>query len=210
MKAIFFDFDGTIADSFELIFKISNQLAVEYGYPTVCPEDIRHLKNLTSREVVRRSGMPVWQLLLVLRQLRREVTKEIADLKPIAGIYEVLTVLKQQGHSLGIVTSNSTENVQFFLQNHAMADLFDYVASGLTLFGKERVIRRVIQRHKLNLATVIYVGDETRDVEAAHKAGILAVSVSWGFSSREILAKQNPDHLIHQPNELVTLIQTLE
>jgi len=209
VKVILFDFDGTIADSFELIFRIANRLAVEYGYPTTNPEDIRHLKNLTSKEVVRQSGVNIWQLLFLLRRLRREMNREIATLKLIPGMRESLSALKDQGHWLGIVTSNSTENVETFLQQQQLGDLFDQVVSGLTLFGKGKVIRRVIQQHQLELEQVIYVGDETRDIEAAHKVGVVAIAVSWGFSSSEVLAKQKPDYLVHHPEELVNVIRHL-
>ncbi|MGA7934742.1 MAG: HAD hydrolase-like protein, partial [Kovacikia sp.] len=35
MKKIIFDFDGTIADSFDVVLNISNRLAREFGYPPV-------------------------------------------------------------------------------------------------------------------------------------------------------------------------------
>ena len=51
------------------------------------------------------------------------------------------------------------------------------------------------------------MGDETRDVEAAKKANIKVVAVTWGFNSPEALAKENPDFLINHPSELLEVIK---
>jgi hypothetical protein len=35
----------------------------------------------------------------------------------------------------------------------------------------------------------LYVGDEVRDIQAAHKAGVAVAAVTWGFNSRDLLAR---------------------
>jgi len=209
VTVIIFDFDGTIADSFETVLTISNRLADEYGYPRTPPEDVKRLKNLSSREILKRSKVPMLRLPFLLRRLRGELNREIQRLKPIPGIQEALHTLNQHGHRLGIVTSNSKENAIAFLEAHDLAELFDFVDSGLTLFGKGRVIQRLIKRHRLDPTTVIYVGDETRDIEAAKKIRIKGIAVGWGFNSSQALAEEQPDALINQPGELVAAVERL-
>ena len=53
---------------------------------------------------------------------------------------------------------------------------------------------------------IVYVADETRDIEAAKKAKVRIISVTWGFNSREILKKQNPDFLVDRPEEILRII----
>ncbi len=209
MKVIIFDFDGTIADSFHTVLEISNRLATEFGYPVTPPEAIEQLKDSSSREILQRSGVPFFQVPLLLQRLRAEMQLQVEYLKPIAGMKVVLETLHQQGHCLGIVTSNSRENVIAFLQTQGLSELFDFVVSGLTLFGKGRMIRRVLRQQHLNAAIVLYVGDETRDIEAARQSQIRSIAVSWGFNSSEVLAAQHPDFLIHTPAELVEVVAQL-
>jgi len=203
-KVIIFDFDGTIADSFDAVFNISNRLADQFGYPQTPLADVNKLKSLSSREILRRSKVPFFKLPFLLRRLRIELNREIARLQPIPGIKEALLELKQQGHHLGIVTSNSKQNVIAFLEAQAMDDLFDFIDSGLTLFGKGRIIQQILHQNRIDPTTAIYVGDETRDVEAARKIGIKVIAVCWGFNSCDVLAAQNPDVIIHKPAELAT------
>jgi len=53
------------------------------------------------------------------------------------------------------------------------------------------------------------VGDETRDIEAAKKAGIPIISESWGFNAKEIFAAMRSDQLADTPNELLPCIQRI-
>lgn len=203
VKVIIFDFDGTIADSFETVLKISNQLALEFGYPTAEPEAIEQLKNMSSREIVRRSKISPWRMPFLLRRLRQELNQEMGQLDLIPGMKAALLGLQQRGDRLGIVTSNSQENVNEFLANQELEAVFDFVCSGWTLFGKGRVIQRVLRQHQLNSADVWYVGDETRDIEAARKIGIKIIAVTWGFNSPQALAAEHPDFLIQHPSQLL-------
>lgn len=207
MQVIIFDFDGTIADSFEAVFRISNQLAAEFGYPETQPQDIDRLKNLSSREIIRQSKVSPFKLPFLVHRLRGELKREIGYLKPIPGIKDSLLHLKAQGKRLGIVTSNSRENVMAFLAAQGLSEVFDFVGSGLALFGKGQIIRRILRQQGVNAKDVLYVGDETRDIEAARHIGIRVVSVGWGFNSIQALAAENPDFLIHHPAELLNVVE---
>ena len=209
MNVILFDFDGTIADTFETILAIGNRLANEFGYEPADPSEVRQLRNLNTRQIIRQAKVPVFKLPAILHRLQAELRIEIHQSYPIQGIEFALKRLKQQGHQLGIVTSNSAENVTLFLQKHRLEILFDFVCSGASLFGKSRIIRRLCKERAFVPEAVIYVGDETRDIEAARKLKIKVVAVSWGFNSGQILAAYKPDTLVHQPQDLVEAINRL-
>ena len=206
---IIFDFDGTIADSFETVYAIATRLAEEFGYP---PESrsIAQLKNLSSREIVKLVNLPRYQLPFMLRRLRRELNQQISTLEPIVGIPETLQHLHQQGYHLGIVTSNSRANVVAFLGAHQLDRLFDFVESGLTLFGKGKILRRVVSHLPRTATSVIYVGDETRDIEAARSIGLPIVAVTWGYNSAEALSAYQPDYLIEVPAQLPEIATAIQ
>jgi len=206
-KVIIFDFDGTIADSRMTLVKIANELAPQFGYPTVNEEDIVKYSNMSSREVIENSLIPTYKIPFLLRRVKRELNKQIATLKPFVGIKEVLTELRSYGYSLGIITSNIQENVVNFLRNNYLDSYFDFIYSGTTLFGKDKIINRVIKQKQLDSQKMVYVGDETRDIEAAKKSKIKIVAVTWGFNSPDVLAEYQPDFLIDTPEELIAIFQ---
>ncbi|MCY7392272.1 MAG: HAD hydrolase-like protein, partial [Leptolyngbyaceae cyanobacterium CAN_BIN12] len=80
MKVIIFDFDGTIADSFEAVWNISNKLAAEFGYPVTQAGDITQLKNLSSKEIIKQSQLSPLKIPFLVRRLRKELSREIPHL----------------------------------------------------------------------------------------------------------------------------------
>ena len=205
-KVVLFDFDGTIADTYNAIAKITNQLSSEFGYKALKEEELLLLKKLSSREIIKLSEISIFKIPFLVRRVRSELSKEIADLSPIAGISSVLFELKSRGYTLGIVTSNNTKNVEIFLRNNKLNSLFSYIYSSTSIFGKHRIINQAIKDNKLRKADVIYVGDETRDVRSSRKSNIGIVAVTWGFNAAEILQEYNPDYLANSPQELLKAI----
>ncbi len=208
VKVIIFDFDGTIADTLDAIVSITNRLAEEFGYKQTSQEDLAILRNLTSRQIIKQSGVSIFKIPFLIKKVKAELNNEIQELSAFIGIKEAFIELKSQGNRLGIVTSNSKENVTAFLHKNGLQELFDFIYSAPTIFGKSKVINRIVKTENIKLEDVIYVGDETRDIEAAKKTHIKAIAVTWGFNSKEVLAEQNPDFLIHQPNELIEAIRS--
>jgi phosphoglycolate phosphatase len=68
------------------------------------------------------------------------------------------------------------------------------------------MMKKIIKLERLDKDACIYVGDETRDIEAAHRAKLPIVSVTWGFNSKKILVKYKPDFLANQPNDLLKIL----
>ncbi len=206
-KVIIFDFDGTIADTVDALVSIANNLAVEFNYAQITPEEFVILKNLTSKEIFKYSGIPLFKIPFLLKKVKRELKNKIPELKPIQGIPEALLELKNDGNRLGIVTSNSKDNVKEFLKVNNLDNLFEFVHPGVTIFGKTKIINNILRQKQIKTQQVIYVGDETRDIEASKKSQVKVCSVTWGFNSEVALAKENPDFLIHHPRELVEIVK---
>ena len=206
---IIFDFDGTIADTLAAITDIANRLSPLFGYSPASPDKLRYLRNLSTQQMLKQSEISIFKIPFLLRRVKLELRREIQQLNLIPGIGEVLNALAAEQHTLGIVTSNSAENVNLFLKKHDLAGLFSFIHTGTSLLGKSKVLKQILRRKKLHSNQVLYVGDETRDIEAAQKTSIRVVAVSWGFNSRQVLITKTPDFLIDQPNELMQIVTQL-
>ncbi|MCT7970945.1 HAD-IA family hydrolase [Laspinema olomoucense] len=210
VRIILFDFDGTIADTLDSIVKITNRLAGEFGYKKTTQEDVEYLRNMNSMQIIKTSGIPIFKVPFLLQMVKLELNHEIQNLKPIPGIVEALQILNHKEYKLGIVTSNSLENVKGFLERNEMTKLFSFIHAGSTLFGKNKVIKNFLKKEGIPPENVIYIGDETRDIEAAKKAKIKVIAVSWGFNSKTVLSKHNPDIAINNPQDLIEAIARLQ
>ena len=198
---IIFDFDGTIANTFPLAVGVINKLASYFGYEKLSESDIetfRSLKLADIRSYLRLSWMEV--PLFIIR-VREELFKQVGFIRPVLGMEDVVSELKGKNHTLGLVTSNSSSVVEQFTGKY-FPGCFSFVYAGAAIFGKDKIIREILDTYHLDSKEVVYVGDEVRDVDAARRAGIEIISVSWGFQGREMLKKINPEFLVDSPHQL--------
>ncbi|MEQ8925504.1 MAG: HAD-IA family hydrolase [Fulvivirga sp.] len=208
IETIIFDFDGTIADTLELGIKVANQLSHRYRYKQISnKEELEFYRNLSTQNAIKAIGISLVKLPFVASAFRKRLSKSIHELQPIPGINEVIKQLSVN-YQLGIVTSNSRQNTMAFLNNQGLSDCFTYYSTGTRLFKKYHTIRSLLKSTKLDSAKVLLIGDETRDIEAAKKCGLPIISVAWGFHTEKVLRSYQPDYLIHEPHELITLLIT--
>lgn len=201
-KWIFFDFDGTIADSLEMGVAISNRLAVKYKYRKIDKDLMRKLRSTSSKEVFTTLGIKTLSLPLIVRSFHKEMAHSVTDLKVFDGLIDVLHNLKASGIKLGIVSSNSESNIKAFLKNYEISDCFEFCQGGIQLFGKSKSLEKALKKVKANRKEVLYIGDESRDIEAAQTTNMPVAGVTWGFSDRESLARFEPDFLFDTVEEL--------
>jgi HAD superfamily hydrolase (TIGR01549 family) len=205
MPTIVFDFDGTIADTLSVVIRIANKFADHYGYNKIPLSDLPKLREKKPSAVLRYLGISIFKLPIVARKIRFEMNKEIVNLKTVVNLRDTLVHLKENGCTLGILTTNSRENVVEFLKKNDL-EIFDFVYSGRAVFGKSRLLKKLMKDKTIQHKDPIYVGDEIRDVEAAKKAGIKVVGVSWGYNTKTALLTSHPDHVVEKPEELASII----
>jgi len=200
-KIIIFDFDGTIADSMPLIVSIFKNMAKKEGAPEFSDAQIEEMRNLSAIQLIKKLKISKFRLPFIMRSSRKKFRERLSEVKIIPGIFPVLQELKRKGCSLGILSSNSLKTINSFLNNNKL-DCFDFIYSDRSLFGKAGILKKLIKKYKFDVNSVFYIGDEIRDIEAAKKAGIRIIAVSWGMNSRKSLLENKPDYLAENPEDL--------
>jgi phosphoglycolate phosphatase len=120
---------------------------------------------------------------------------------------ETIKTLFELNVSLGVVTSNSGNNVQTWLTHYGINEYFEIILGGGGLLRKERCIRKVMGRHTIKPHELLYVGDESRDIKACHRLNVHCVAVTWGLDLEEKLRLDNPESLINLPAELLPMVR---
>lgn len=206
MANLIFDFDGTLSDSLDVAVKIYNRIAPKYKLKEVQPEEVAEFQNQTWADVIKALKIPRRLIPVLAIHIMQQSKMRIAEFKPFEGIKEMLEYLSCSGHRLFIISSNSVENIQIFLQNNQL-EHFEKVYSSPKFFGKHHTIKKVIRENRLQKKDTFYIGDEVRDVVASRKSGISVYSVCWGYNTQGALKKVNPEHLIVEPNQLPVRIE---
>ena len=203
-KTIMFDFDGTLADSKDVAFKIYNELAEEHNYKKIKKSEIPEISRASIIEKCKMLNVPKFKLAFLFYEATKRFKEHILNINLFDGIKEVVDILNNEDFNLVVVSSNSEETIKEILQRNDV-HVFTNIFSSKNLFGKHKTINNYIKKNNLKREDIIYVGDELRDIDSCKKSGVKIISVSWGFDSPELLMSNKPDYLVNTPGEIVVI-----
>jgi phosphoglycolate phosphatase len=197
---IIFDFDGTIADSADLVLELFYELT---GHERLTKAEIAELRYLSVNKVLKRLGVSLRHGPRLLMKGRALMKQRMDDVKVFKGLNEVLEQLREDNWQLIVISSNSYQNIEAYLDAHDLRDYFDQIYGNVKIFGKTQSLRKVLRQNKLDRRTCFYVGDEIRDMQAARRAHIRGVAVAWGYNDISILTAEQPFAVAKTPADLV-------
>ncbi|MDO5503790.1 MAG: HAD-IA family hydrolase [Actinomycetia bacterium] len=194
---VFFDLDGTLANTIPLIIA-----SYQHAFREVLRVEV---EETAARAWI---GRPLLEALLEespehgheLDRVYREwnLANTEALIEPFDGVPELLATLDDAGARCAIVTSKRRETARLALHHVGIEDRIE-VAAGLedTPAHKPDPAPLLHGAHTLEVdpADCVYVGDATVDILAAQAAGMASVAVTWGAGAREDLVAVGPDHL---------------
>jgi phosphoglycolate phosphatase len=200
-KLAVFDSDGTLADTLPWFRAAYNQMAAKYGIAPVPEGEDDLLRTLSGRELLDHLQIPLWKLPRLVTGMRRHMAEHIREFSLFDGIADSLQRLATNGVVLGIVSSNSRENVETILGPRT-STFIRHWSCGASMFGKSSKLRTVLRASGVPPREAIYVGDEVRDAEAAHKVGMAYGAVGWGCHRLETLRAQDAAEFFNEPKEI--------
>jgi phosphoglycolate phosphatase len=196
---LIFDFDGTLADSFDVLYDYLRQTQPEFK---LTKEELRltTIPQLLSLFKVRAIELPQ-----IIYKIQKEMRLKLQEVAPFPFVKDMLVRLVEDKRTLSIVSSNSMNNIEYFLSKHQLRPFFQSIHCEIDIFGKARKLEKLIRQRKMDRTQTYYVGDESRDIEAARKVKIKSIAVNWGFSHEDLLRGAHPDYLVRSPEELFAI-----
>jgi phosphoglycolate phosphatase len=194
---VIFDLDGTLVDSFPWFLRNVNDVADKFGFRRVADDEIPSLRRAGLPEIFRRLEVPRAKLPVIVRHMRRLKREQAADIALFPETEATLRALAGAGVRLALVSSDNEANARRQLGPGNVA-LFSSFDCGASLFGKATKFRRTVRRAAIDPGSVIAIGDEVRDIEAARGASIACGAVTWGCAAPEALRAQKPDILFER------------
>jgi phosphoglycolate phosphatase len=202
---LIFDFDGTLVDSFDIVIEKFNILADEFSFRKICVTESTKLRDLNSRELIKYLKIPIHKLPMVLYKARKYMNNEMPNLAPFLNLPQTLQKIYNANFSLGILTSNSEENVATWLDMNKIGHFFNFIHTESNYLGKGKIIKNILKKYGINKSSAFYIGDETRDIEAAKQNDIHSVAVTWGFNSEKVLIQYQPGYVARKPEDLLSI-----
>ena len=210
IKAVLFDFDGTVFDTVEGITK-SIQYAIRKHGMDAQLEELRCFAGppLVEKfmEVYGVTEEEAKQLVTEFRE--RYVPIGVYESSPFPGIRELLDRLHLSGKRIGLATSKPQALAELLLERSGMKDSFDVIVGsggGVHNDAKWQIVTRAMELCDAETDTCILVGDTRYDVEGAKRCGIPCIGVRWGYAESGELEAAGASAIVESTDELCTWI----
>ncbi|MEM1325427.1 MAG: HAD-IA family hydrolase [Bacteroidota bacterium] len=204
---VIFDFDGTLANTLDLILDLYNQyITKEFRCKTFDKSRLEELRGKRPSSFLRDYRVTPLKLPFVIIRVRQLLRERMTAVQPHEGIGTLLSALHERKIEMGIVTSNSRANVEVFLAQHGWAHYFRFIRSSRSLVSKRRSFEKVITKYQLEREQILYIGDEVRDIKACQAAHLQCAAVTWGHQNRALLSQHHPNVIVDQTEEILQYI----
>src|SRR5438552_2138799 len=121
---IVFDFDGTLADSWDSAVRIFEQIGPKLGLRPLA--DVEAARSMPTKEFMRAIGVTFWKLPKVVRAFQAVAADHAGTLKLFPAWPGVLADLAARGHRLGILSSNREESIRTCLKANGVEHHFAF------------------------------------------------------------------------------------
>ncbi|WP_417492777.1 HAD hydrolase-like protein [Maricaulis sp.] len=206
---VVFDFDGTLADSLTWFRTALSDVIEKHGLTPICEERAEALRGMAPKAIMDELGIPTWKLPFIAADVRDRAAKNVDQITLFDGIAELLLELRAAGATIAVVSSNGEEAIRQVMGPELVGHI-SHFACGAALFGKAAVFRKVVKKAGSTPERTLCIGDEVRDIEAAHEAGCACGAVGWGFATPAILDASGPDHLYAEPQDIARCVMPAE
>ena len=204
LRAVLFDWDGTLLDSFQADANAYVQMFRALGISWNSTRLTQHYSP-DWHNVYRAAQLPLESWAEADRLWRRFYRSERPQLQ--AGARRVVQTLAQR-FPLGLVSSGSSLRVRSQIRAFGLESLF-----AVSIFGDEVPHRKphplqlqlAIRRLGVEPGSCVYVGDAPEDVQMARRAGVAAVGLLEHSPVPERLRESRPNALIKTISSLPEL-----
>ena len=210
IKAIFFDFDGTISDAKKIAFDTMVRTLDEFGYE-FDKEKMRKLLGVKTHLILKGLGLHVKDLQKFRRKFYKYFTKAAIDggIKPCVSL-KPLWELKE-GMPLIVVSNSKTSFLRASIKKLKLKGLFRGVYGSEKFSTKDEMLEKLFRKMKIKASEAMYVGDRFSDVQFAREAGCVAVAINnkCAWSSLAVIKKEKPDYIIGDFRELRKVVMEI-
>jgi HAD superfamily hydrolase (TIGR01509 family) len=194
LRAVLFDWDGTLLDSAEAGLRCYERLFGAYGI-AFDRDRFEATYSPDWYQTYERVGLPRAEWAGADRTWLQIYSAESCGL--VEGAREALTLLEEESIPIALVTSGSRERVDRELERHDLAGRFRAVVCSEDVTRKKphpEALHLGLRRLGVDPADAAYVGDSPEDVAMARAAGVFAVGVAGPFPTRKTLRASEPDY----------------
>ena len=208
ITTLLFDLDGTLIDTNDLIITTFLHTLDKYYPSKYKREDVLPFMGPTLQETF--EGIDpdrVEEMILDYRTFN--LANHDLLVKEFEGVLETIQILQEKGFKLGIVSTKIYDTVLKGMKLTKLDPFFNVIVAmehvSKVKPDPEPIFNALGQLGSTPEETIM-VGDNFHDILAGKNAGTKTAGVSWSAKGREYIAKYEPDYILDNMKDLLTIL----
>jgi len=206
LRAVLFDWDGTLVDSAEVSFRSYVRLFESYGIAfdrprfaaTYSPDWYRTYEAVGLARDFWREADARWIELYSCEEVRL-----------LPGAQSALVRLRGAGLATGLVTSGSRTRIEREIASLDLGACFDRIVCCEDVRARKpdpEPLRLALEGLNVASSRAAYMGDSPEDVAMARAAGVFVVGLEGGFPNADALRASGPDVMARDLDHAVRIL----
>lgn len=212
-RAVLFDLDGTLADTAPDLAAAMNRVRAIRGLPPTPYEVLRPVASAGARGLIGaafglKPGDDEYDELRIAF-LDNYESAIAAESQLFDGIPTLLSALPQLHAAWGIVTNKAARFTDLLVPQIGLQEAQCVISGDTTPHSKPHPAPLLEAARRLNIAPqeCWYVGDDLRDIQAGHAAGMTTIAAAWGYCGHAEPKHWGADAIAATPLDLLELIR---
>jgi phosphoglycolate phosphatase len=211
-RAIFFDFDGTIADTVNGILATMTATFKELNIALPPAEEMRATIGMLLGDALQKLGnLDNEKRDLAVKTYQRLFSEvELPNTRIFQGVEPTLKKLRSDGIKMAIVTSRGIGSLRLILSKNNILDYFDELVTrdnGFKPKPAPDMVNYLLKKMNLDPQEVLVVGDTTFDIDMGNAAGCKTCAVTYGNHTVEKLKASNCDFIVNKFAEILNVVK---
>jgi len=215
LTTVFFDLDGTLADTAPDLAASLNQLLNQRGRPSLPFDRIRSSVSLGGNAMLS-LGFPLDEDSEEFQNLKQQFLEIYSrrlhqDTRLFPGIEDVLGEIETMGLAWGIITNKSTWLTGPLLNELGLTHRTGCIVCGDSTAHRKPHPAPMLHACKLTNSqpeSSVYIGDAKRDIEAGKASGMRTIAAAYGYiEPADQIESWEADAIIHSAADILTWIQ---
>lgn len=209
VKALLFDFDGTLLNTNDLIIQTFMHVLNERFPGQYSPKDCLKFIGPSLKQTFNDIAPGEEEALIAkYRAWNIEHHDELVSQYP--DVVSTLEQLKAQGIRLAIVSTKRNDTIDRGLSILGATHLFD-VRIGTddvkNVKPDPEPVLLALERLGIAKEDAIMIGDNSHDIEAGHRAGVRAAGVAWAIKGEAYLQQYQPEYMLQHMTDLFDIVK---
>jgi phosphoglycolate phosphatase len=214
-KCVIFDLDGTLLYTLEDLKNSVNFALEKNSFPTRTLNEVREFVG-NGIESLMRSASPegiseeaFYKCFCDFKEYYKIHSED--NTKEYDGITDVLKALKANGFLLAVVSNKADFAVNTLCKKYfpGLLDCAIGERDGIKRKPCPDSVNEVLKEFAVDKEKCFYVGDSDVDVKTANNAGVRCIACTWGFRSKVVLERENPEYIIDSPKEILEVVKEI-